>query len=164
MVEFNKAIFVGAQTNRFYPVVAEEDQFIATPFLHSKKYTSNKKGTIQFLNCFSEMEINIKRNYILSLDLDIISSNGKEHDHARPISFARSEKNELTEVKNRIKFILSRIKDLKKKGISPKVITLSDSTFNGGGGYTPMAIAYLAGNYLRDELRKLFPKTKKPEK
>jgi hypothetical protein len=142
LVEFNKANFVGATVNRLYPVTKIKNDFMASPFFHSKKYKSNQLGTIQFLNCFSKEKLKIKQNYILSLDLDIISTNGEKHNHARPISFSRSQKGERDEIKKRVKWILKRIRDLKKRGVRPVMISISDSTSYGGGGFTPVGVAY----------------------
>ncbi|OUR93504.1 hypothetical protein A9Q84_18705 [Halobacteriovorax marinus] len=160
LYEFNRANFVGAKMNRLLPVTKIVNTFTSSPFIHSDKYLSNTKAEMTFFRCFTDELPNLKGDYILSLDLDILSTNGVHGDHARPISTHRDRNGEVSVVefkafKNRLKKILTMIKKLKARGSLPRIITIADSTETQGGNYTPTALALLANQYLKRELNKL---------
>jgi hypothetical protein len=161
LYEFNKAQFITAKTNRYFPVTKIKNTFTNSPFVHSKKYDSSLKGKMTFINCFKGELPKINSDYILSLDLDILSTNGVSDDHSRPISKYRDSTTkkiselEFKEFKVRLKKIVVLINRLKEKGFLPKIITIADSTGAKGGKYTPTALALLANKYLKREFRKL---------
>ena len=147
-VTMNKAQFINSNTHRIYPVTNIKNTSNSSPFFHNQRDYS-KSSSITFYKCFEGPSIKIKSDYKLSLDLDILSTNGIEHDHARPISKFRSIKSEisnkeLTAFENRINKIKEIVLKLKAKGLSPKIITIALSTGNEGGNYTPQSLAHKA--------------------
>lgn len=158
LFEFNRANFIKARVNRILPVTSIENTFKSSPFIHSKKYDSKMKAEMNFFHCYTDDVPLIKGDYILSLDLDILSTNGVHGDHARPISNHRTKNGEISELefgafKIRLKKIVLMVKKLKLRGSLPRIITIADSTNIEGGSYTPSSLALLANLYLRRELR-----------
>lgn len=158
---FNRANFVNSTTGRMYPINKQINKYTSSPFIHSKKYASNLKGEMTFYRCFEGKVPNIKGKFILSLDLDILSTNGEVGEHAKPISFHRSSKDsvnkkEFYEFKQRLNKILKLLIELKKRGATPAIITIADSTSFGGGGYTPIPLALIANRYLKRKLKMIY--------
>ena len=144
-VTVNKEQFVNAKTHRIYPVTNIKNTSKASPFFHSNKQNFNE-SSMTFYKCYNAPIINIKSDYILSLDLDILSTNGKEGDHSRPISTYRSEKDgvdqaEMRAFDTRISKIKKIILQLKNKGLNPRIVTIALSTGSIGGNYTPEILA-----------------------
>lgn len=153
ILELNKAQFVGETVNRLYPVTGEKNTFLESPFFHSKKKIL-KENSLRFYDCFNRPSIKIKGDYILSLDLDILSTNGQEHNHAKPISTFRSKgkkisKKEFQEFYKRIGMIKKVLLKLKHKGSLPAIVTIAKSTGLEGGSFTPPRLATLGEKEFR---------------
>lgn len=157
----NKAQFVNAKTHRIYPVTSIKNTSEASPFFHSNKQNFNE-SSMTFYKCYNAPKINIKSDYILSLDLDILSTNGIEDDHARPISTHRSGKDDISQTEmrafyKRISKIKKIILQLKSSGSSPRIVTIALSTGNVGGNYTPRTLANKANKEFIKFFRVHFP-------
>jgi hypothetical protein len=157
--EINRANFVNAKTNRFYPTTDARNNNLNSPFIHKK--FNGLPATIIFHKCFQGDSPKLKSDYILSLDLDVLSTNGSSHDPVRPISDYRSKNKKVNSIefknfKKRLNRVIDIINELKKKGFSPRIITIADSTLKTGGNYTPTALAYLANKYLNKYFKKKF--------
>lgn len=157
----NKAQFLGAKTHRIYPVTNIKNTFSSSPFIHSNKRIF-KGASMTFYKCFDNPSINLTTDYILSLDLDILSTNGKKHDHARPISTHRSHGSKISQserdaFKLRIQKIKHIILKLKAKGASPRIVTIALSTGKEGGDYTPQVLASEANKELTKFFKFHFP-------
>lgn len=151
----NSSQFVGAKVDRVYPVTKKKNSFLESPFYHSKKLGGDD-FSIRFYDCFNKPQLKIKSDYILSLDLDILSSNGVHGDHARPISTARGEKNEEKLFKARIEKIKAILLELRAKGFNPRIVTIAKSSGEIGGSYTPSEFAHKADLEFREFFRKNF--------
>lgn len=144
----NKAQFVNSNTHRIYPVTNIKNTFAESPFFHNSK-RAYKNSSMIFYRCYDNPQINIKSDYILSLDLDILSTNGKTHDHSRPISTFRSNKKQISQAEQkafneRIRKIKVILLKLKRQGKVPRVVTIALSTGSEGGDYTPKSLAQIA--------------------
>jgi hypothetical protein len=153
----NKNTCIGASTHRIFPITNIINQFPETPFIHEK--TNNLNAKMIFYRCLEDVDIALDSDYILSLDLDFFSSNGEHHNHSRPISLFRSIGNQITKrefkaFKERLKTVKKIIEKLSDRNINPRIITIADSTLEKGGGYTPVALAYLANLFFTRTLRK----------
>ncbi len=160
ILELNQAQFIGAKVNRLYPVTDIPNTFLESPFFHTKKKSLKEKG-IRFYDCFKNPKFKFNGDYILSLDLDILSTNGVEHDHANPISTYRSKgghisKKEFKVFYKRISLIKNILLDLKAMGSYPAIVTIAKSSGFEGGSFTPSTLADLGDKEFRSFFLKHF--------
>ncbi|MFT6067918.1 MAG: hypothetical protein ACJAT2_002885 [Bacteriovoracaceae bacterium] len=153
VLELNKAQFIGASVNRIYPVTAVKNTYKESPFFHSKKKNLQDKS-IHFYDCFNKPLLKIKGDYILSLDLDILSTNGEKHNHAKPISSFRSKESQISKKEfqvfyKRIAMIKNLLLELKQRGSMPAIVTIAKSSGSIGGSFTPSILANLGEKEFR---------------
>lgn len=156
VTSLNKAQFENASVDRSYPVTKVSNTFLESPFFHHQRL-GGESFSMQFYDCFKGPELNIKSDYILSLDLDIFSTSGSHGDHARPISTARGQAGEEAMVKLRAKKVKATLLELREKGFYPRIVTIAKSTGAIGGDYTPNEFAENLNKEFRDFFKLEFP-------